>query len=229
MQRFFDTIFAGVALALLWPILALVMVVLKLTGEGEVFFPQSRIGRNGKNFWLYKFATMLKDSPNIGTGTVTVDNDPRVLPVGKFLREYKINELPQLINIIKGDMSLIGPRPQTQRCFNAFSDDVQRDIKKVRPGLAGLGVLIIYNEERMMRNKAGADDFYDNVIMRYKGELEQWYVKNNSISLYFTLIVVTLFALIFKNSTVLFKLYPTIPSVPAPLKSYITPHARRSS
>ena len=99
------------ALVLLSPLLLPLMFILRVTGEGEIFFPQSRVGRGGKDFKLYKFATMLKDSPNMGTGTVTVKNDPRVLPMGGFLRKTKINELPQLINIFNGDMSVIGPRP----------------------------------------------------------------------------------------------------------------------
>ena len=99
MQRMFDILFSGIALILLSPLLLPMMFILRVTGEGEVFFLQSRVGRGGKHFKLYKFATMLKDSPNMATGTVTVKNDPRVLPVGAFLRKTKINELPQLINI----------------------------------------------------------------------------------------------------------------------------------
>ena len=115
MQRLFDIIFSGIALVLLSPLLLPLMFILRVTGEGEIFFPQSRVGRGGKHFKLYKFATMLKDSPNMGTGTVTVKNDPRILPIGGFLRKTKVNELPQLINIFNGDMSVIGPRPQIGR------------------------------------------------------------------------------------------------------------------
>ena len=91
MQRFFDILFSGVALLILSPLLLPLIVILRITGEGEVFFPQSRVGRKGTHFKLYKFATMLKDSPNMDTGTVTVKNDPRVLPMGRFLRKTKIN------------------------------------------------------------------------------------------------------------------------------------------
>ena len=99
MDRFFDVLFSGMALLLLSPFLVPIVIILKLTGEGEVFFLQERIGKGGEEFKLFKFATMLKNSPNIGTGTVTMRGDPRVLPVGKFLRKTKINELPQLLNI----------------------------------------------------------------------------------------------------------------------------------
>jgi lipopolysaccharide/colanic/teichoic acid biosynthesis glycosyltransferase len=118
-------------------------------------------------------------------------------------------------------MSIIGPRPQTKRCFNAFSEEVRGDIIKVRPGLSGIGVLIIYNEERMMESHDEADRFYDDVIMTYKGALEQWYVRNNSVMLYFILIITTVVALFFKSSMFLFKLYPTLPIVPNALEAFI--------
>ena len=125
MQRILDIVFSGIALIMLSPLLIPLIFILRVTGEGEIFFLQNRVGLGGKQFKLYKFATMLKNSPNIGTGTVTVKNDPRILPIGGFLRKTKINELPQLINIFNGDMSVIGPRPQTKRCFDAFSDPDQ--------------------------------------------------------------------------------------------------------
>ena len=131
MQRLLDIVFSGLALLVLSPLLLPIALALRLTGEGEVFYVQQRVGRGGALFGLYKFATMLKNSPNLGTGTVTVKHDPRVLPMGRFLRKTKINELPQLLNIFKGDMSVIGPRPQTQRCFDAFPASAQAQIVKV--------------------------------------------------------------------------------------------------
>ena len=128
MQRFFDIFFSVIALVLLSPFLLPLMIVLRATGVGEIFFPQSRVGLKGRQFKLYKFATMLKDSPNLGTGTVTVKDDPRILPIGRFLRKTKVNEFPQLINVLIGDMSVIGPRPQTQRCFDAFPKSSQIEI-----------------------------------------------------------------------------------------------------
>ena len=130
LQRFFDILFSLVAIVIFAPLLISVSVILKFTGEGEIFFGQPRMGWNFKTFRLLKFATMLKDSPNIGSGTVTLKDDPRVLPVGKFLRKTKINELPQLLNVLRGDMSLIGPRPQTMRCFSAFPEALQDTIDK---------------------------------------------------------------------------------------------------
>jgi lipopolysaccharide/colanic/teichoic acid biosynthesis glycosyltransferase len=101
MQRLFDIVFAAVALILLSPLLVPIAIILRLTGEGEIFFRQQRIGRFGRPFGLFKFATMLKNSPNMATGTVTVKADPRILPVGRFLRSTKINELPQILNRLR--------------------------------------------------------------------------------------------------------------------------------
>ena len=163
MQRFFDVLFSSIAMLVLSPLFLPLIFLLKITGEGEVFFVQNRVGRGGKSFELYKFATMLKNSPNMGTGTVTVHKDPRILPIGGFLRKSKINELPQLINIFKGDMSIIGPRPQTQRCFDAFPPVSQQEIIKVRPGLSGIGSIIFRSEEEMMHASNDPNKFYDDV------------------------------------------------------------------
>jgi lipopolysaccharide/colanic/teichoic acid biosynthesis glycosyltransferase len=137
MDRFFDILFSGIALLVLSSLLVPIVITLRLTGEGEVFFLQERIGKGSDKFKLFKFATMLKNSPNIGTGTVTMRGDPRVLPVGTFLRKTKINELPQLLNIFFGDMSVIGPRPLTTQTFVAYSERTQGLITQVRPGLLG--------------------------------------------------------------------------------------------
>jgi len=221
MQRFFDIVFSGIALVLLSPLLLPLMFILRVTGEGEIFFPQSRIGRGGKHFKLYKFATMLKDSPNIGTGTVTVKNDPRVLPMGGFLRKTKINELPQLINIFNGDMSLIGPRPQTQRCFDAFPLSSQSEIIKVRPGLSGVGSIVFRNEEEMMYANNNPDKFYDEIVMPYKGKLEEWYVKNLSISLYFHLIFITIYVVLFPSGKTVWAVLRKLPEPPESLIKWL--------
>ena len=218
MQRFFDIVFSGIALVLLSPLLLPLMFILRVTGEGEIFFPQSRVGRGGKHFKLYKFATMLKDSPNMGTGTVTVKNDPRVLPMGGFLRKTKINELPQLINIFNGDMSVIGPRPQTQRCFDAFPLSSQNEIIKVRPGLSGIGSIIFRNEEDMMHANNDPDKFYDEIVMPYKGSLEDWYVSNQSIGVYFSLIGLTVWVVLSSNSGLVWAMFKDLPEPPAELK-----------
>ena len=220
MQRIFDIVFSGIALVLFSPLLLPLMFILRVTGEGEIFFLQSRVGRGGKNFKLYKFATMLKDSPNMGTGTVTVKNDPRVLPMGGFLRKTKINELPQLINIFNGDMSVIGPRPQTQRCFDAFPLSSQNEIIKVRPGLSGIGSIVFRNEEDMMHANNDPDKFYDEIVMPYKGSLEEWYVANQNIRTYFSLIGLTVWVVLFPRSDMTRKVFEGIPIHPTELKEW---------
>jgi len=221
MQRFFDVIFSGLALLVLAPLLIPLLILLKVTGEGEILYVQQRVGKNKKYFGLLKLATMLKDSPNLATRTVTVKNDPRILPVGKFLRKIKINELPQLINVFKGDMSIVGPRPQTQRCFKAFPKDVQTQIIKVRPGLSGIGSIIFSAEENMLH---GADDqmeFYDRVIAPYKGALEKWYIDNQDIKNYFLIILMTIWVVVFPQSRVMWKTFEDLPVPPDELVPYM--------
>lgn len=221
MTRLLDIVFSGSALLILSPLLLLIMLILRVTGEGEIFFVQSRIGLNGKHFGLYKFATMLKNSPNIGAGTVTLKDDPRVLPVGRLLRTTKINELPQLLNILFGDMSIIGPRPQTQRCFEAFSEAAQAEIKKVRPGLSGVGSIVFRGEEDMLEATTDYDQFYNNVIMSYKGRLESWFVDNNTVGNYLLLIALTVLVITTRSTRYVFRCYSSLPRPPLELTSFI--------
>jgi lipopolysaccharide/colanic/teichoic acid biosynthesis glycosyltransferase len=219
MERFLDIFFSSFGLILLSPLLIIIMLILKFTGEGEVFFFQERVGRDGNQIKLYKFATMLKNSENLGAGTVTLKNDPRILPIGGFLRKTKINELPQLLNIFFGDMSVIGPRPQTFRCFNAFPTPSKKVIIKVCPGLSGIGSIVFRDEEEMMSDPSNADNFYDTVIMPYKGRLEEWYVENKCLSLYFQLIFVTGWTVLRPDSRVVWQIFKNLPEPPLELHS----------
>ena len=221
MQRFFDIILSLIALIFLAPLFIPIIFLLRFTGEGEIFFQQVRIGKNGNSFRLMKFATMLKNSPNIGTGTVTLKDDPRVLPVGRFLRSTKINELPQLFNILNGDMSIIGPRPQTERCFKAFSAQSQKEIIKVRPGLSGVGSIIFRAEEKMMNDSKDPDAFYDQVLMPYKGLLEEWYVRNQSILLYWKCILLTLWVVLRPASGIAWSAFNELPEPSRDLKNHL--------
>lgn len=217
MQRLLDIVFSGLALLVLSPLLLPIAIVLRLSGEGEVFYVQSRVGRGGKPFGLYKFATMLKDSPNLSTGTVTVKDDPRVLPLGRFLRKTKINELPQLLNILLGDMSLVGPRPQTRRCFDAFPPMSRAQIVKVTPGLTGVGSIIFRDEEDLMHASAEPERFYDSVIMPYKGALEEWYVANQGLRTYLLIIITTAWVVLIPDSSMVWKVFPELPKPPPEL------------
>lgn len=220
MERSFDLILSISALFILAPIFLLVIMVLRVTGEGEIFYRQARVGRNGKDFKLLKFATMLKDSPNIGSGTITLQNDPRVLPFGRFLRHSKLNELPQLINVINGEMSLIGPRPQTRRCFLAFDAAAQADIISVRPGLSGLGSIIFRSEDEMLSDSKNGLFFYDEVIAPYKGSLETWFVNNKCLKLYFILIFLTIYCVLFPQKSIVWRFIAEVPKPPKALKKY---------
>lgn len=217
MQRLFDIILSSLALLVLSPLLIPIFILLRLTGEGEIFFIQQRIGKAGRRFGLLKFATMLKNSPNIGTGTVTVRGDPRILPMGRFLRKTKINELPQLINILKGDMSIVGPRPQEQRCFDAFPMDVQAEIVKVRPGLSGIGSIIFRDEEELLHGARDHSEYYDRIIAPYKGALEKWYIHNRGLRNYFLLIFTTAWVVLFPRSRIAWKAFAGLPQPPAEL------------
>jgi lipopolysaccharide/colanic/teichoic acid biosynthesis glycosyltransferase len=216
--RFFDILFASIALFFLSPLLLLTALILRITGEGEVFFTQKRVGIDGKEFNLYKFATMLKNSPNIGTGTITVKDDPRVLPLGFYLRKTKINELPQLLNIFFGDMSVVGPRPLTEQTFIAYSESIQETIKQVKPGLSGIGSIIFRDEENIIDKNLPSVDIYNNVIAPYKGRIEKWFVERRGIYLYFLVIFITIWVVLSPSSKVHWKVFKKLPVPPDDLK-----------
>lgn len=197
MKRLLDITAAGLLTLLVLPIGLLIALVLACTGEREIFYAQTRIGRDGRRFQLLKFVTMLKNSPNMGTGTLTLPNDPRVLPVGRVLRKTKLNELPQLLNVLKGDMSLVGPRPLAPQDFDCYSPEVRREIVKVRPGLTGVGSIVFRDEERVIaESDAPPLDCYRQEIAPRKGKLELWYIENQSLALDLKLLLLTAVAVV---------------------------------
>jgi len=209
-----DKFLVLLALAILSPLFCVVCALLKFTGEGKVFYLQKRLGKNRKTFFLYKFATMLENSPNMATGTVTVKDDPRVLPVGRFLRRTKINELPQIINVLRGDMNIIGPRPLTDETFGYYTKAAGNAILSVAPGLSGVGSIIFCDEESLLQGSNASSEFYKNKIAPYKEELEIWYVKNRNFFVNIVLITFTLLILIFPLRAAIFKIFPTLPQLP---------------
>ena len=216
--RFFDVVLSGLALTVLSPLLISIALFLRFSGEGEIFFLQERVGKNREMFKLFKFATMLKNSPSMGTGTVTMKNDPRILPTGKFLRKTKINELPQLLNVFIGDMSLVGPRPQAPRCFDIFPLKSQDLIVQVKPGLSGIGPIVFRGEEDILEGYSGTLDFYDNVIGPYKGDVEAWYVRKQGLIIYFALILLTVWVVFFPKSGLVWRVFKDLPPPPDVLK-----------
>lgn len=221
MTRFFDILFSGIAIIILLPFMIPIMIGLKLTGEHDIFYKQERIGKGGKPFGVLKFATMLRNSPNMAGGVLTQKNDPRILPMGKFLRKTKINELPQLVNIFIGQMSVIGPRPQAKRHYDLYSAEVKSAIDTVVPGLSGLGSVAFRDEEDMLNAVTDRDNFHDTIIAPYKGALELWFVQHRSVAVYFKLIWLTVLAVLKPSSKVWRKAFKDLPPVPAELEQYI--------
>jgi lipopolysaccharide/colanic/teichoic acid biosynthesis glycosyltransferase len=221
MSRFFDIIFSGIAIIILFPFMIPIMLALKLTGEHYVFYGQVRVGRYEKDFMLLKFATMLKDSPNLPGGLYTCVNDPRLLPMGKFLRKTKINELPQLLNIFIGQMSIVGYRPTVREHYNAYFEETREKIACLRPGLTGLGAIFFRNEEEILQNFDGKDYIHQKIIMPYKGILESWYADNCSLLNYFKIIIMTGIVVLKPNSVVWKKFFPKLPPVPEELQAYL--------
>ena len=175
-KRFFDVIFSALALLILAPLFIPIILGLMITGEGYIFYRQERVGYKNSIFSIFKFATMLKDSPNLKGGIITTTNDPRITPMGRFLRKSKINELPQLINVLLGHMSIVGPRPVMQQSFGAYPDEIKKTIYNVKPGLTGIGSIVFRDEEYLITNEKNKGqniwDFYTNKIYPFKGKLE---------------------------------------------------------
>jgi len=213
LKRLLDIIVSFITLIILLPLFIPIIIALRLTAEGEVFYFQERIGLNNSRFQIWKFATMLKNSMNMGTGSITLQNDFRVTPIGKFLRKTKINELPQIINILKGDISLVGPRPLVTKTFSAYSSEVQERIYKVKPGLTGIGSIIFRDEESIISAVKDEDphEFYKRIIAPYKGELEMWYQDHRSFVLDLQLIFLTAWVILFPESRLYEKWFKDLP------------------
>lgn len=216
IKRFFDILFAVLAIVILSPLLVPIVILLKITGEGYVFYFQERVGLKNKNFKIWKFATMLKNSPNMSGGYITLKKDPRLTPLGGFLRTSKINELPQLGNILKGDMSFVGPRPTMPVSFKVYPEDIKKVIYNVKPGLTGIGSIIFRDEETLItevKEKGGdAQDFYTNVITPYKGMAEKWYQQNLSFITDLKILFLTAWGIVFPQSNLLYKVFKELPA-----------------
>jgi lipopolysaccharide/colanic/teichoic acid biosynthesis glycosyltransferase len=217
-KRILDFILAFIILILLSSFLLPICIILLLTGEHKVFYLQKR--RGYKNSWIkiLKFATMLKNSSKMGTGSLTLRNDPRVLPFGKFLRKTKINEIPQLMNVLIGNMSMVGPRPQMEIDFCKFPKHVQEVIYHSHPGITGIGSIIFRDEQKWISDAEGdKHEFYKNYIAPYKGELEIWYQKNISFFTDFMLLFITAWVIVVPNSNLVYKIFRDLPERPPEL------------
>jgi lipopolysaccharide/colanic/teichoic acid biosynthesis glycosyltransferase len=221
MIRLFDIFFSGIAIIVLLPFMIPIMILLKLTGEHDIFFGQTRVGRYGKDFKVLKFATMLRNSINMPGGVCTLENDPRILPMGKFLRKTKINELPQLINIFIGQMSVIGYRPLVRSGYDSYPEETKKVLYNAKPGLSGLGSIAFRNEEEILKRIEDKEKFYKTVIMPYKAKLEEYYIEHKSLGLYFKLVFMTVEAVLRPNSKNWKTKLKGLPKVPKELEQYI--------
>lgn len=214
-KRFFDIILSFIALVVLSPVLIPVVIGLLLTGEHFVFYFQERIGYKNRTFNIWKFATMLKNSPNLPGGMHTTRKDPRLMPLGGFLRKTKINELPQVVNILLGDMSIVGPRPLVEKVFDLYPDHIKPVINNVRPGLTGIGSIVFRDEERLLsETKLDPKEYYARFISPYKGELELWYQSHLSFYTDFMLVFLTAWVILFPQSGLVHKIFSDLPARP---------------
>lgn len=218
-KRFLDFILAFIALIFLLPIFVPVAIVLLLTGEHYVFYFQKRMGFKNNPFNIWKFATMLKESPNMSGGFHTTQKDPRVLPLGGFLRKTKINELPQIINILKGDMSIVGPRPLVDKTFYPYPKSVKDSIYNVKPGLTGIGSIVFRDEERLLsETDMDTKEFYAKYISPYKGELELWYQSHLSFYTDLILVFLTAWAIVAPKNELVYRIFKDLPQKPEVFK-----------
>ena len=218
-KRLVDLIISVIVFIIILPISIITSIILLLTGEHEVLYLQDRVGYLNCRFKIWKFATMLKKSPEIGTGSLTVRRDARVLPVGRFLRASKINELPQIVNVFKGDMAIVGPRPPMEHDFNKLSDSFQQIFYSAKPGITGIGSIIFRDEERLLSElKGDLHEFYISHIAPYKVELEVWYLKRMSFWTDIQLIFLTFWVIFFKESNLPYLMFRDLPAKPEQLK-----------
>ncbi len=216
MKRFIDLFVSFSIIVLLCPFFFAISLIIYFTGDGEIIFKQERVGLNKKFFKIFKFATMQKNSAKIGPGTLTLENDPRVLPFGKFLRKTKINEIPQLFNILLGDMSFVGPRPLIPSGEDFYSEDDSKIIRSIKPGVTGIGSVILRDEESYYAHRNDAHVFYKNVISPYKAVLEKWYVENHSFNVDLKIVILTGFSILFPEIKVS-RFFNDLPKMPKDL------------
>ena len=179
IKRIFDIICSSLGLIVLSPMLIIVTILIKKGSDGPVFFKQIRVGENEKEFLILKFRTMVVDAEKLGK-QITIGNDSRITKIGAFLRKYKLDELPQLINVFKGEMSLVGPRPEVPRYVKLYTEE-QRKVLKIKPGITDLASLRYKDENDLLGDKQDPEAFYINTVMPDKLSLNLEYMKKNNV------------------------------------------------
>lgn len=212
IKRFFDILFSLVALIILLPFFIPIIILLLFTGEHEVFYRQDRVGYKNRIFGIWKFSTMLKNSPNMGSKDLTMRNDPRVTRLGRFLRKSKLNELPQMINILTGDMSFVGPRPLMKSGFDRYSAAMKEKVYNAKPGLTGIGSIVFRDEELVItQSSLSPEECYRDIILPHKGALELWYQQHQNFYTDFMLLFLTAWYVVFPQSKLVSKVFPSLP------------------
>ncbi len=206
-KRLLDIIISFSVLFFLSPLILLLTLILIFTGEHEAFFSQERVGYKNKKFKLYKFVTM-KNCDNYNPDMeFSKSNYSRITPIGKFLRYTKLNELPQFLNVLKGDMSLVGPRPLIPISFEMYSDDVKNKIYFIKPGLTGVGSIFFRDEAKLFKNSnVNMKEFYKKNIIPYKGTLEMWYFENKCFGLDLIILILTACVILFPKLNFYYKI-----------------------
>jgi lipopolysaccharide/colanic/teichoic acid biosynthesis glycosyltransferase len=191
IKRCFDIIFSLVGLILIFPLFLIVAIMVKLDSPGPFIYKGKRIGLLGKNFNILKFRTMVKGAEMLG-GSCTASDDFRLTMVGKFLRKYKIDEIPQLINVLKGEMSFVGPRPEIKKYVDLIEEKKRKIILSVRPGMTDLASLWDFHEEDVLKGSTNPDKIYLEKIVPTKIRLQEKYVKSRSFLLDLNIIYKTI-------------------------------------
>ncbi|MBF0502149.1 MAG: sugar transferase [Candidatus Riflebacteria bacterium] len=194
LKRFFDFCVSAVALVLLSPLLLFVAIVVRLSSPGPAIFAQQRIGRGFKPFFIYKFRSMKEDAPQLG-GQITYGDDPRITQIGRHLRKTKIDELPQLFNVIRGDMSFVGPRPEVNRYVEMFRDDYA-EILRVRPGITDLASLKFRDEAALLATSSNPEEDYIRSVLPEKIRLAKKYIEESSFLLDLKIILKTMLSIL---------------------------------
>jgi lipopolysaccharide/colanic/teichoic acid biosynthesis glycosyltransferase len=189
-KRLFDFLASFIGIIILSPILIIVSIAIKVDSKGEVMFLQKRVGKDGKPFNIYKFRTMVTDAEKLGK-QITVGKDNRITKVGGFLRKYKLDELPQLFNVLKGEMSLVGPRPEVPAYVNLYNE-AERKVLSVKPGITDFASIEYKDENEILGKVDNPEEYYINVIMKHKLELNIQYINNNNIFLDIKIIIKTI-------------------------------------
>jgi lipopolysaccharide/colanic/teichoic acid biosynthesis glycosyltransferase len=194
IKRIFDFLVSLFGLIIFSPLFLIIAILIKLDSEGPVFYRGERIGKDGKPFRIFKFRTMVKDAEKMG-GPSTSADDPRLTKIGKFLRKYKLDELPQLINVLKGEMSLVGPRPEVKMYVDMLKPEEREIILSVKPGMTDLASLWDFHEEEVLKGSKDSEKTYLEKIRPKKVQLQIEYVKNRSFLLDLKIILKTILKL----------------------------------